>query len=105
MSINNILNNLSNVNSTQSAGKAAYAKIPQSAPQVVLREKSAPVDEIRISGKAIADKEIADEKKKITAELTADRSEYLNAVKEQYNSGAYNVSSTDIANSILSRFI
>jgi anti-sigma28 factor (negative regulator of flagellin synthesis) len=106
MSINNISGGVPNIGSAKSTGKiAAYNKIASQNQQVVLRAKSAPTDEIRISGHAIAQKEIADEAKKITAELTADRSDYINTLKEQFANGTYSVPSGDLANSFLNRVV
>ncbi|MDR0918791.1 MAG: flagellar biosynthesis anti-sigma factor FlgM [Oscillospiraceae bacterium] len=100
MAINNVGKSM-NVNTI---GKAAYAKVANELPPVVIRDKAKPADEIRISGQAFAQKELADEAKKITAELTSGREEYVNALKEQYNSGAYNTTSSDVANAILGLF-
>jgi len=107
------LNQINRGSAAQAVGaNAAYAKKSPRIGKVAAVEKAIG-DEIRISSKAIAQKEIDGEIKKISKQISDEltgasfeREEYLFSVKQQVESGTYTAAdSGEIVSSILSMFV
>ena len=107
--LNNTVNN--NVKNTGAVGNRmtnAYEKAANLGSQLVLRERLQPADEIKISGKAIARQQLDAETKRIAQEIKEEISyqpHKVSELKAQIENGTYAVETSDIAASIMNRFV
>lgn len=102
--------NINGINNTGNIGNrrlSAYDKTANVGAQIISRDRQQPADEIKISGKAIAQRELDAETKRIARELqeTAAQPHKIEELKAQVENGTYTTNTSDVVASIMSRFV